>query len=368
MRAGLLLWLLPVLLAGQEPAAAPAAPTLGELMRKLRSPESDWLTREGVVDLLIEHYGAEGAKQAARYALDRLADDRERWERARERYLKRFDKAAPLAVAALGVKKSDEEIARLRKEALAVTAREPLEKEQIVNEIDPRLARLGELLLVSPGQVLASDAKLEAERLELVLALDGLRDWHALWLRAADGWILLDPEAAGAGAGPKREPPADPDPLQDGVDLAEEWSSILATPMTERDRATLIRNRDLAPEFRPEEYEGILFHNQIRIQLGLHAQAVDPKLCAAGRDHSKDMKELGFFAHESPVDGKKSPGDRAARFGTSAGAENIAMGMKAPRDAILAWWHSPGHHKNMLGGADRIGLGHHESYWTEMFG
>lgn len=363
-----LLLLLPALLVLQEPASSPPAPTLGELMRRLRSPDSDWLAREEVVDLLIEHHGAEGAKQAARYALERLADDRERWERSRERYLKHFDKAAPLSVAALGVKKADEEIAQLRAESLSVTAREPLLKEDIVAEIDPRLARLGELLLVNPGQVLASDAKLEAERLALVFELDGLRDWHALWQRSADGWIRLDPDAAGAGAGPKRDPPADPDPLQDEVDLAEEWSSILATPMTDRDRAVLIRNRELSAEFRPEEYTGILFHNQIRLQLGLHAQAADPKLCAAGRDHSTDMKTLGFFAHESPVAGKKSPGDRAARFGTSAGAENIAMGMKASREAIMAWWHSPGHHKNMLGGAERMGLGHFESYWTEMFG
>lgn len=361
-----LLLLLPALLAPQEPAAA--APTLGELMRRLRSPESDWVAREEALDLLLEHHGAEGAKQAARHAIERLADGRARWERARDRYLRRFDKAAPQAVPALRVRKADEEIERLRREALAVTAREPLTKEEIVAEIDPRLARLGELLLVTPALVLASDARLQAERLELVFELDALRDWHLLWRRAADSWIRLDPEAAGAGAGPRGEPPQDPDPLQDALDLDEEWSAVLAAPMTDRDRETMRRNRERAAEFQPDEYEGILFHNRIRIQLGLHAQAVDPKLCAAGRDHSKDMKELGFFAHESPVEGKKTPGDRAARFGTSAGAENIAMGMRAPRDAILAWWHSPGHHKNMLGGSDRIGLGHFEGYWTEMFG
>jgi len=356
------------LLGLQEPAAAPPAPTLGALMRQLRSPDSDWLAREETVAALIEHHGAEGAKQAARYALERLEADRERWERDRERYHRHFDKSAPLAVPALSVKKSEEEIERLRAEARAVSAREPLEKQHVVEEIDPKLARLGELLLVNPDQVLAFDPKLEAERLELVFALDGLRDWHSLWQQAADGWIRLEPATAGAGAGLKREPPADPDPLQDEVDLAEGWSCLLATPMTERDRAILLQNRAAAGDCLPEEYEGILFHNLIRIQLGLHAQALDPKLCAAGRDHSKDMKELGFFAHESPVEGKKSPGDRAARFGTSAGAENIAMGMRSPRDAIMAWWHSPGHHKNMLGGADRIGLGHFESYWTEMFG
>jgi uncharacterized protein YkwD len=33
------------------------------------------------------------------------------------------------------------------------------------------------------------------------------------------------------------------------------------------------------------------------------------------------------------------------------------------------WWHSPGHHRNMLN-ADwiRIGVGRHGKYWTELFG
>jgi hypothetical protein len=251
-----------------------------------------------------------------------------------------------------------------------VSARDPLEKSMIVEEVDPRLARLGELLLVAQPQVLEFEPRLAAEREELVAACDAACDWWETWRRAADGWIRHAPEAAGAGAGPKAEPPAHPDPWLDALASEEEWLCVLATPMTERDRAVLRANRAeaLTGAHQPDEAEGVLIHNRMRIQLGLHAQRVDSKLCAAGRDHSKDMKELGFFDHESPVPGKKSPGDRAANFGTSAGAENIAAGMRAPRDAILAWWHSPGHHKNMLGGAERIGLGHFDGHWTEMFG
>ncbi len=258
----------------------------------------------------------------------------------------------------------------MRAEAAAVSAREPLEKQHITDEIDPKLARLGELLLVTPGMVLEHDPALAAEHDALVEELDGVRDWWETWRRAADGWVRLDPANAGDGAGPKKAAPAQTDPWEDAVDDAAAWLSLLAVPMTERDRAVLLANREAAAagELLPIEAEGVLCHNLIRIQLGLPAQRVDPKLCAAGRDHSKDMKELGFFAHESPVPGKKTPSDRAARFGTSAGAENIAMGMSAAREAIQAWWHSPGHHKNMLGGADRIGLGFYENYWAEMFG
>ncbi len=359
-----LLLLAPLFLPAQEPAV----PTLGELMRRLRSPESDWLAHEEAVELIVAHHGAEGAKQAVRYALNRLESDEERWRKARERYLRHFEKSAPETLGAHLVKKADEEIARLRAEALTVSAREPLEKHHITEEVDPRLARLGDLLLVSPAAVLERDPDLAREQQELVFARDGLRDWWDVWRLAADGWIALDAAAARAGAGANKEPPPHPDPLQDEVDLEQEWLCLLATPMTERDRETLIANRDERVLILPEEYAGILVHNLIRIQLGLHAQRNDSKLCEAGRDHSKDMKELGFFAHESPVPDKKSPGDRAARFGTSAGAENIAWGMDTPRGAILAWWHSPGHHKNMLGGADRIGLGFFANFWTEMFG
>jgi hypothetical protein len=352
----------------QEPAAAPAPPTRGELLRRLRATDAEWWQREDAVAALIEHHGADGAEQAARYALGRLAVGGERWTKSSERYLKRFVRGAAEAVPARGVKRADEEIARLRAEALAVSQREPLEKAHVVEEVDPRLARLGELLLVDVAAVLAHDATLDAERAALLDELDAVRAWWELWSLAAAGWTRLDPDTAGDGAGARRAPPPHPDAWLDALEAEESWQCTLATPMTGRDRETLLRNFALRAEVLPEEDEGILLHNLIRIQLGLHAQLTDPKLCAAGRDHSKDMKELDFFAHESPVEGKRTPGDRAARFGTSASAENIAAGMRSPRDAVMAWWHSPGHHKNMLGGADRIGLGHFDGFWTEMFG
>jgi uncharacterized protein YkwD len=80
------------------------------------------------------------------------------------------------------------------------------------------------------------------------------------------------------------------------------------------------------------------------------------------------MQRLGFFAHESPVEGKRTPGDRAAKAGTSGGAENIARGQRTAKSANQAWWYSPGHHKNMLGGHARIGLGRKDDFWTQMFG
>jgi uncharacterized protein YkwD len=102
--------------------------------------------------------------------------------------------------------------------------------------------------------------------------------------------------------------------------------------------------------------------------VGLNALVLDPKLCTASRDHSQDMKEKNFFAHNSPVPGKESPWQRAKLAGTTASAENIYSGGSNPSGANKGWFFSPGHHKNMFGGHRRIGLGHYGGRWTQMFG
>lgn len=118
-----------------------------------------------------------------------------------------------------------------------------------------------------------------------------------------------------------------------------------------------------------EEVKGIEECNLWRLLVGLNACTLDPKLCDAARDHSTDMAEKGFFAHESPVPGKKTPWDRAANFGTTASGENIYAGSESSHSANSGWFYSPGHHKNMFSpGQMRIGLGQHGGHWTQMFG
>ena len=118
-----------------------------------------------------------------------------------------------------------------------------------------------------------------------------------------------------------------------------------------------------------DEVAGIEECNRWRLYVGLNALELDPKLCAASRDHSQDMKEKGFFAHDSPVPGKATPWDRARNFGTTASGENIYAGGTNPSGANKGWFFSPGHHKNMFGaGHTRIGLGRFGGHWTQMFG
>ncbi|YCM42601.1 CAP domain-containing protein [Verrucomicrobiaceae bacterium 227] len=118
-----------------------------------------------------------------------------------------------------------------------------------------------------------------------------------------------------------------------------------------------------------KEREGVREVNEWRLLLGLNALVLDPKLCDASRGHSEDMATVGFFAHESPVPGKKSPWDRASKAGTKASGENIYMGSENPAGANKGWFYSPGHHKNMFGAKhSRIGLGQYGRHWTQMFG
>jgi len=122
-------------------------------------------------------------------------------------------------------------------------------------------------------------------------------------------------------------------------------------------------------ELPESERIGIEDLNLMRLLVGQTALRIDLKLCEAARGHSEDMKTLGFFAHDSPVPGKRTPSARAAKAGTSGGGENIYMGSTSPLAANKGWFYSPGHHKNMFNsGYGRVGLGNYGSHWTQMFG
>ena len=83
------------------------------------------------------------------------------------------------------------------------------------------------------------------------------------------------------------------------------------------------------------------------------------------------MRLKDYFAHESPTPGLESPGKRCAREGYGGGTgENIAWGVTSGRAAFDGWFHSSGHHRNMVNkgwtemGCGRSGPGH----WTQNFG
>jgi len=147
-----------------------------------------------------------------------------------------------------------------------------------------------------------------------------------------------------------------------GVDESQLFS-LFARP----DQTIMTGNAALKAQVPTPEYEQIWLTNLYRLLVGKTPLKINPKLCDAAREHSSDMMEHKFFAHESPLPGKRTPGDRAQRHGASASGENIFMGNKTADAAFWAWFLSLGHHKNMLGGYSEIGVGNHELYWTQMF-
>ena len=166
----------------------------------------------------------------------------------------------------------------------------------------------------------------------------------------------------------KKYPPPNHPGTATRIDEAIAFALFAGLPMSGSDRKTLEANESVRVRAPHQEYLGTLRLNEIRYLLGLPLVVIDEKLSDAARDHSKDMATLGFFSHTSPVAGKKRFSQRAANFGTSAGAENIAAGQRTGHGSIRAWWYSPGHHRNMLGRHRRTGLGQHGTMWTQMFG
>lgn len=119
----------------------------------------------------------------------------------------------------------------------------------------------------------------------------------------------------------------------------------------------------------PGELENFNRVNDYRDVLGLLPFEADPRLTQSARRHSKEMVDLKYFAHESPTNGLKSHTDRMKAAGYNNGySENIAMGARTGEAAFAMWFDSPGHHKNMAGQANALGVGKWGIHWTQNMG
>ena len=89
---------------------------------------------------------------------------------------------------------------------------------------------------------------------------------------------------------------------------------------------------------------------------GLAALTLDPELCRIARIKSADMRDNGYFAHESPTWGRV--GEMLKRFGYpySAAGENIAHHANVEK-AQAAFMSSEGHRRNILGSWTKVGVG-----------
>ena len=97
--------------------------------------------------------------------------------------------------------------------------------------------------------------------------------------------------------------------------------------------------------------------NQDRKNNGRTALALDPELCRIARIKSADMRDNGYFAHESPTYGRV--GQMLSHFGYryAAAGENIAHHANVDK-AQAAFMSSQGHRDNILSAAwTKVGVG-----------
>ena len=118
------------------------------------------------------------------------------------------------------------------------------------------------------------------------------------------------------------------------------------------------------------ETEVVRLVNVERARYGLAALSADAELSRGARAKSQDMRDKGYFSHESPTYG--SPFQMLKSFGVSyrSAGENIAYGYATPEKVVNAWMNSEGHRANILNASyTRLGVGYVASgdYWTQLF-
>lgn len=126
-----------------------------------------------------------------------------------------------------------------------------------------------------------------------------------------------------------------------------------------------------------DDAEGFVFSliNQDRQRMDLPPLGWDRRLSLIARRHSEDMRDHGYFAHQSPTTGL--PGDRLKRGGYRfvGYAENVAHNATLA-EAQAGLMHSLGHRKNLLTrdlplvgvGVAMTGQGKERRFWvTQLF-
>jgi uncharacterized protein YkwD len=271
------------------------------------------------------------------------------WKPLRTRYLRDHEEFVRKAFSGKARQQAKADIRRYRDEFMSVyqLGEGPM-KPLLKSKSMPAVKELRKLIMPTPAEVLATaPVSLETQR-KIALVLARFRD------AVVDTAVLPDEEKAEASLLMKENEliAAVGDLPRDGLRIMEENDKIAAKA-----------------EIPADERAGIRELNEWRLLLGLNALVIDPKLSEACRGHSEDMHKHRFFAHESPLPGKRTPWDRAANAGTKASGENIYMGSTSPASANKGWFYSPGHHKNMFKPRHtRIGLGRYQTHWTQMFG
>lgn len=121
------------------------------------------------------------------------------------------------------------------------------------------------------------------------------------------------------------------------------------------------------------EQEAVRLVNAERQAAGLPPLITDWQLTRVARIKSEEMRDRGYFAHQSPTYG--TPFEMMSKFGLSfrGAGENIAAGQATAKQVVASWMNSPGHRQNILNKSfTHVGIGYasggkNSHYWTQMF-
>jgi len=281
-----------------------------------------------IAKLAFEQIAQREAQAAAKAEAQHhaLLEEQSRLKQVYQTYLGSARRTAQTLIADKRRKATQEQVDDLRRKARVIIdeVQDPT-KQRILNELDPVFEQLEKLIALTPDEMLKANPQLIKMRKELGRGNDL-------------GWV-------------------------------DQAAILYALAPTKQEAEVVAGNLKFREQLSVDEAQAIDEANRRRMILGLNPLSIDMKLVACGRDHSSDMIKHGFFAHDSPVEGKATPWDRAKNFGTSASGENIAAGYGDGMKVTIGWWRSPGHLKNMMGkGHNRIGVGQEKQHYTQMFG
>jgi uncharacterized protein YkwD len=281
-----------------------------------------------LVQLANEQIKQREAEEAARIEAEHQArlEEQSRLKQVYQSYLGSARRTAQTLIADKRRAATQEEVDSLRRQArIIIDEVNDATKQRVISELDPVYEQLEKLIAVTPDELLQANPQLGRMRQQLGRANDL-------------GWV-------------------------------DQAAILYALAPTKQEAEIVANNVQFREQLSEDESQAIDECNRRRLILGLNPLAIDMKLVACSRDHSQDMIKHNFFAHDSPVEGKTTPWDRAKNFGTSASGENIAAGYANGLEVTIGWWRSPGHLKNMMGkGHKRIAVGQEQKHYTQMFG
>lgn len=346
--------------AASRPATRPAA-DLDELLARFARRQTKPPDRLAAAEQALS-MGRSAAKRLLLALNGRLKFEQSAYRRDFQLRARRLREAQFVEAAKKAGKTAAQVNADLRtwrKAVLDLHERPGLSKALIARQGRTALDKLNALLYVAPQTVLARTVDLQRRR-TYVLKLARLAE-------------RCEQLAAGRQAERPKPPAKKGQPntrrtLEQSVLEHERLACLLAMPMVATARTVLLRNFRAAAQLQPQEAEAIRDFNRIRLLLGQWVVRTDVRLCACARDHCRDMIRLDFVGHDSPLPGKRKPWDRAKRFGTQAGGENITAGTDDPHEANRRWFRSPMHFNNLFHKFRRVGVGNVGLYWTQMLG